>query len=172
MSLRSSTESDISVLKDAVAYHVRHAAEDLRSMKLKTSSIQVMLGTSRHGDYFMQGGFEMVLLDTPTSDTFVLLKAADALVEQLFKADVPYKKAGILLQQFTPESHTQLTMFDETKESKTNALMPVMDALNKQKGSGSILLGSHLKTGAWEASRESRSPAYTTSWNDIAIVKT
>jgi DNA polymerase V len=166
------TSSDIAVLKDAVAYHVRHAAEDLRSMKLKTSSIQVMLGTSRHGDYFMQGGFEMVLLDAPTSDTFVLLKAADALVEQLFKVDVPYKKAGILLQQFTPESHTQLSMFGETTESKTNALMPVMDALNKQNGGGTVVLGSHLKTGAWEASRESRSPAYTTSWNDIATVKT
>ena len=166
------TSSDIAVLKDAVAYHVRHAAEDLRSMNLKTSSIQVMLGTSRHGDYFMQGGFEVALLETPTSDSFVLLKAADQLVERLFKPDVPYKKAGILLQHFSPAAHTQLTMFDDKKEDKTSVLMSVMDALNKQGGGNVLLLGSHLKTGAWEASRESRSPAYTTSWNDIAKVKT
>ena len=166
------TTSDIAVLKDAVAYHVRNAAEDLRSMKLKTSSIQVMLGTSRHGDYFMQGGFEIAMLASPTSDSFVLLKAADALVECIYKSEVPYKKAGILLQHFTPETYEQLTMFGEGTEGKTNSLMPVIDALNKRSDSTVLLLGSHLKTSAWESSREARSPAYTTSWNDIAKVKT
>jgi DNA polymerase V len=167
-----STTTDKAVLKDAVAYHVRHAAEDLRSMKLKTSSIQVMLSTSRHGDYFMQGGFEVALFTTPTSDSFILLKAADELVERIYKAEVPYKKAGILLQHFTPETLQQMDLFSNTAESKTNTLMPVMDALNKRSGGATILLGSHLKTVAWESSRESRSPAYTTSWNDIATVKT
>jgi DNA polymerase V len=120
----------------------------------------------------MQGGFDVALLPSPTSDTFTLLREANALVERIFKPDVPYKKAGILLQQFSPESHEQMNLFDDNVESKTNALMPVVDALNKQKGGGTILLGSYLKTSAWEASRESRSPAYTTSWNDIATVKT
>ncbi len=166
------TSSDEAVLKDAVAYHVRHAAEDLRNMKLKTSCIQVMLGTSRHGDYFMQGGFEIALLATPTSDSFVLLKAADALVERLFKADVPYKKVGILLQHFIPESFEQVNMFADKTESKTSALMPVIDALNKRSGSTVLLLGSHLKTSAWESSRTACSPAYTTNWNDIVSVKT
>jgi DNA polymerase V len=164
--------SDKSVLKDAVAYHVRHAAEDLRSMHLKTGCIQVMLGTSRHGDYFMQGGSEITLFTTPTSDSFELLKAADALVERLFKPGVPYKKTGILLQNFTPDTVEQLNFFEDSKESKTNDLMPVIDALNKRVGAGTLLVGSHLKTSAWESSRESRSPAYTTNWNDIAKVKT
>lgn len=166
------TTTDKAVLKDAVAYHVRHAAEDLRSMKLKTNSIQVMLGTSHHGDYFIQGGFDVALLNTPTSDSFVLLKAADALVEHIYKADVPYKKAGILLQHFTPEALQQMDLFTDTTESKTSTLMPVMDALNKRSGGATLLLGSHLKTGAWESSRESRSPAYTTSWNEIVTVRT
>ena len=166
------TTTDMSVLKDAVAYHVRHAAEDLRNMKLKTSCIQVMLGTSRHGDYFMQGGYDVTVLATPTSDSFVLLKAADALVERLFKPEVPYKKAGILLQHFTLESFEQMDMFADKTESKTKALMPMMDALNKRNGGATLLLGSHLKTNAWESSKDARSPAYTTSWNDIAKVKT
>lgn len=166
------TTNDKAVLKDAVAYHVRHAAEDLRSMKLKTSSIQVMLSTSRHGDYFMQGGFESVMLEAPTSDSFVLLKAADMLVDRIYKPDVPYKKAGILLQHFSPQTVQQLNMFEDETVAKTSTLMPVMDALNKKSGSAVLLLGSHLKTTAWESSRESRSPAYTTSWNDIAKVKT
>lgn len=167
-----STTSDKSVLKDAVAYHVRHAAEDLRSMHLKASCIQVMLGTSRHSDYFLQGGSEMLVLSTPTSDSFELMKAADTLVDKLFKADIPYKKAGILLQQFTQEAFEQLSMFDDCKKSKTNDLMPVIDKLNMRSGTSLILLGSHLKTTRWQSSQESRSPAYTTNWNDIAMVKT
>jgi DNA polymerase V len=131
-----------------------------------------MLGTSRHSDFFLQGGSEMVVLSAPTSDSFELLKMADRITEKLYKPDVPYKKAGILLSQFSPETVEQLSIFSDAKKSVTNDLMPVIDKLNQQNGSNSILLGSHLKTTVWQSSMEARSPAYTTNWNDIARVKT
>jgi DNA polymerase V len=157
---------------DAVAYHLRQAAEDLRSIGLKTSCIQVILGTSRHGDYFLQGGSEILILDTPTSDSFELMKEAQRLVERLFKPNIPYKKAGVLLSQFSPETVEQLTFFSDALGCKTSELMPLIDKLNAREGAGTILLGSHLKTSSWQSSQESRSPAYTTNWNDIAKVKT
>ena len=165
------TSSDISVLHDAVAYHVREAAEDLRAMKQRTSSLQVHLGTSRHGDYLLQGGTAVAILPAPTNDTFVLLRAADDLVSQLFKAGVPYKKAGVLLTNFTPEVVNQLALFSNDEEEKTKDLMPVIDAINNKTGRNSVLLGSRLQTKKWQSSQESRSPAYTTSWKDIVTVK-
>ena len=165
------TSSDISVLKDAVAYHVREAAEDLRGMRQRASTLQVSLGTSRHGDFLLQGGSIAIDLPSPTSNTFVLLKAAEALVEQLFKPGVPYKKAGVLLFNFVPETVNQLSMFDSHVQEKTNTLMPVIDAINKGSGKNSLVLGSHLQSKKWHASSESQSPAYTTNWKDIAIVK-
>jgi DNA polymerase V len=165
------TSSDKSVLQDAVAYHVREAAADLRAMKQKTTSIQVHLGTSRHGDYLLQGGTLAATLPNPTNDTFVLLKAASQLVEKLFKDSVPYKKAGVLLTNFSPELVNQLELFVDTQEDKTKGLMPVIDSINHGMGRNSLLLGSHLQTKKWQSSQESRSPAYTTSWKDIAIVK-
>jgi DNA polymerase V len=165
------TTSDRSVLEDAVAYHVREAAEDLRAMGQKTSCIQVHLGTSRHGDYLLQGGTLTAILPHPTNDTFVLLRAASQLVDQIYKADVPYKKAGVLLTNFSSEVLNQLELFVDTQEEKTKDLMPVIDAINYGLGRHSLLLGSHLQTKKWQSSQESRSPAYTTAWKDIATVK-
>ena len=165
------TSSDKAVLHDAIAYHVREAAEDLRAMKQKTALIQVHLGTSRHGDYLLQGGTAIALLPSPTNDTFVLLRAAGDLVESLFKADVPYKKAGILLSNFTPETVSQMALFTDEVEEKTKDLMPMIDAINNRSGRNSVLLGSRLQTKKWHSSQEARSPAYTTSWSDIATVK-
>ena len=165
------TSSDISVLKDAIAYHIREAAEDLRGMKQKASTLQVSLGTSRHSDFLLQGGSVMVDLPSPTNDTFLLLKMAETLVDQLFKPGVPYKKAGVLLCNFVPETVNQLSIFDTVEQEKTNMLMPVIDAINKHSGKNSLLLGSHMQSKKWQALSESRSPAYTTNWKDIATVK-
>jgi DNA polymerase V len=163
--------SDLAVLKDAVAYHVREAAEDLRSMQLKAGFLQVYVGTSRHGDYFLEGGSLSVTLPIPTNDTFVFLKSAMQLVDTLYKPDVPYKKAGVLLTNFSPETVSQLTMFEAKETEKTSTLMPVLDAVNQSLGRGSVLIGSRLRVGEWTSSKESRSPAYTTAWSGLQTVK-
>jgi len=165
------TTNDISVLKDAVASHVREAAEDLRSMNLKACFIQVSLGTSRHSDFFLQGGSKHSTLNEPTDDSFLLLKTAMDLMDTLYRHDVPYKKAGVLLTDFTPKTVQQLSMFGTASESKSAALMPVIDALNREIGRDSIVLGSRLQTKKWQSSRESKSPAYTTDWSEIKTVK-
>lgn len=165
------TTTDIAVLKDAVSYHVTEAAEDLRSMNLKASFLQVSLGTSRHGDFLLQGGSAQQILSIPTDDSFVLLKAAMDLVDTLYRPGVPYKKAGFLLTQFTPKSVGQLSIFTEEHDQKTATLMPVIDALNREMGKGSIVLGSRLQAQKWQSSRESKSPAYTTDWSEIKSVK-
>ena len=165
------TTTDISVLKDAVAAHVREAAEDLRSMDLKAAYIQLYLGTSRHGDFMLQGGSEHRTFSEPTDDTFLFLKAAMDLVDEIYQPGVPYKKAGVLLAEFTPKAVQQLSMFASKEEEKTASLMPVIDALNRDMGRDSIVLGSRLQAHKWESSKESKSPAYTTDWMELKTVK-
>jgi DNA polymerase V len=165
------TTTDVSVLHDAVAYHIREAAEDLRAQGLKTKGLQVSLGTSRHSDYFLKGGSLAYQFETPTDDTFLLIKTAVELVNTLYTSGVPYKKAGILLFNLTSVTLEQLTMFAQPEVEKTKHITPMIDSINKQIGKGSVLVGSRLKTKDWQSSQESRSPAYTTAWKDIAIVK-
>ena len=165
------TTTDISVLKDAVAAHVREAAEDLRSMDLKAAYIQISLGTSRHGDFMLQGGSEHRTFSEPTDDTFMFLKAAMDLVDEIYQPGVPYKKAGVLLAEFTPKAVHQLSIFASKEEEKTASLMPVIDALNRNMGRDSIVLGSRLQAHKRESSRESKSPAYTTDWSELKTVR-
>ena len=167
------TTNDILAIKDAVAYHVREASEDLRQQGLKARVLQVSLGTSRHGDYFLQGGAREAYFALPTNDIFELLRIAAALVDALYKAGVPYKKAGVLLYDFVPVNIEQLTMFATPEEEKTRFLTPMIDALNTKLGKGSkVLVGTYLKAKDWQTSQALKSPAYTTSWKDIKEVKT
>jgi DNA polymerase V len=166
------TTTDISVLHDAVAYHVREAAKELRGLGMVAGSFQVYLGTSRHGDFLLKGGSKQVFLTPPTADSFVLLKEAKRLTEALFEPGVPYKKAGVLLTDFTPEQYRLTSLFQEERTIKTEALTKAIDVINRSLTSGSkVLLGTHLKQAVWESSSVNKSPAYTTSWKDIKTVK-
>ena len=166
------TTSDILVLKDAVAYHVREAAKELRQLGVVAGSLQVYLGTSRHGDFFLKGGSKQVFLTPPTADTFQLLKEAGELTERLFEPGVPYKKAGVLLTDFIKEEYVSGSLFPEKKANQTSTLSKALDAINGNlKGGAQVLLGSYLKQDVWQSSSVSKSPAYTTDWKDIATVK-
>ena len=166
------TTTDISVLKDSVAYHLREASEDLRDQGLKTRCLKVSLQTSRHDDWFLQGGSKEVIFNAPTSDIFLLLKTAAKLVDELYRTSVPYKKAGILLYDLVPETVDQGSLFEDPHGVRTALLTPLIDSLNTRlKGKAEVLIGSYLKTKDWEASRAKRSPAYTTSWSDLVTVR-
>lgn len=166
------TTTDILVLKDAVAYHLREASGDLRDQGLKARCLKVSLQTSRHDDWFLQGGSKEVIFNAPTSDIFVLLKAATKLVDELYRDGVPYKKAGILLYDLVPEQVDQRSLFEDVQEAKTASLTPLIDILNTRlSGRAAVLVGSYLKGAEWESSSAKRSPAYTTSWSDLVTVK-
>lgn len=165
------TTLDIEVLKDAVSHHLREAAEDLRSMGFLTKSFTVYLGTSRHGDYLLQGGSKNLILLTPTNDTFTLMKEAMKAVDGLYKAGVLYKKAGVLLTDFSPAAGAQLSFLEDEREIRTKQLMPLLDLVNKKNGRGSVLLGTRLKTDEWQSAQMKKSPAYTTNWKDVPTVK-
>lgn len=175
MSSRSfkTTTTSLAVLKDAVAYHIRNAAEELRGLELQTASLSVSIRPSHHGDYLLRGGTLQVELAAPTADTAVLLKTAIHLVEQLFEADVPYKKAGILLGRFTPQAVVQTSLFEPvTDTGEASVLMKTMDSLNAKFGRDILQIGRHTASQTWPAGRSELSPAYTTDWSMLPIVRT
>lgn len=162
---------DREVVKDAVAYHVRHAAEDLRAMRKKAGFIQVSIMPSRHGDYVLQGATLGSRLEQPTADTFILLEKAMELVEVVYKSGVPYKKAGILLTDFIPEAIEQQTLFSESTPVEKKKLLAVIDSINQAARGEVLQIGSRLRTNAWQSAHEKKSPAYTTNWSQLKVVK-
>lgn len=174
MSSRSfkSESTDFSVLADAVAYHIRHATEDLRAMHMRASSLRVSASPSRHGDFVLRGGSKEAVFPKPTDNTVELLTEAQKLLKSLFEPGVPYKKVGIVLNDFTPNEVVQDSLFaPEIVIEKSSHLMSLVDTLNSGKQKDLVTFGSRLKTSLWQSKSDSRSPAYTTRWKDIKTVK-
>ncbi len=169
-SFRASS-SDKSILKDALSYHVSEIAAELRTLRQKAGYIRIFILPSRHGDFVLHGASAEAVLDVPLQDTLALLQVAHRLLETIFKDDVPYQKVGVAVGSFVPETVEQLDLFATPTVSSTKALMNVVDTLNRLFGHETIKLGSHLRGGEWRAKAELRSPAYTTKWSDLQIVK-
>lgn len=168
-SFRSSTQ-DFVVIEDAVAYHVRHVAETLRTMDVGAYEIRVFIRPSRHGDYVLRGGSATAVLPAATNDTFELLRAATELLRELYQSGVPYKKAGVVVSNLQSNPAKQGSLFSSESTSHA-ALLSVVDAINTKAGKETITVGNRFKHGVWGARLDARSPAYTTRWSDIATVR-
>ncbi len=166
----SQTTNDKNVLMDSLAYHVAHAAEELRKLNLKTKHVNVIARASRYSDWALRTGSADVVLDEPTNDTRVLLSEVRRLLDTFFDAEVPYKKAGVVFSLLTDANIEQLNLFTSTKKSD-NAVMSMIDMLNKKFGKATIGIGLKSQTDMWQSSKKYLSPQYTTKWSDIAIVK-
>jgi DNA polymerase V len=173
MSSRSfkNTTEEYAVVADAVAYHVRHIAAELRAANQTAQEIRVAIRPGRHSDFFMRGGSLFTALHAPTNDSIVLMQTAHTLLKELFEAGVPYKKAGVTLSRLQSDAVTQPGLFDTDVTSKNTKLMQALDFLNSKQTKESVLLGSQLQSAGWRSQSDSRSPRYTTAWNDIAIVR-
>lgn len=163
---------DPTVLADAIAYHVGEATAGLRRLGLSAGGIRVLLNTNRYGDHLIRGGSAYAVLSRPTDDTRVLLREAHMLLGSLVEKDVPYKKAGVVLDLLTESSKTQGTLFEDSHtDENTNELMKTVDALNSRFGRSVLSVGRISGAGMWDAKHNALSPAYTTRWSDIADAK-
>ncbi len=172
MSSRSfpKTTTERSVLADAVSYHIRHAAADLRAQAQLAARLTVTIRPNRHGDFILRGGTKEVVLAVPTDDTFVLLEVAKNILFELYEAGVPYKKAGVVLSGLIPAGGGEQSLFDQAELGRHNSILAVVDRLNKREGKEVLLIGSRLSTHKWQALAEVCSPAYTTRWREIVTV--
>jgi len=165
----SKTTQDIAILADAAAYHTRQIAAELRSMGAACTVLRLSIRTSRHGDFFLRGGSKEVMFQAPTADTFELINTAEKLLQELYEANVPYQKVGVQVGGILLQDDKPATLFADTKPD-TKALLQAMDALNVSAGRELLTVGSRLRTDAWKAKSETRSPAYTTRWKEVVVV--
>lgn len=166
------TTTSLSVVEDAVSYHVGEAAKELREIGGKAKSVRVLVRTSRHSDYFLHGSSDEVILPEATNDTRVILHEALALTKKLFQQGVPYKKAGVILGRIEPADNLQQNLFySEEERENQDVLMSVIDAINSRIGRDAVTVGRVREAGAWKPSLKHVSPRYTTSWSELAVVK-
>ena len=63
-------------------------------------------------------------------------------------------------------------LIDEENTAKSNALMESLDAANHRYGRGTVKFGIEgFGRGVWALKQDHKSPAFTTEWDDVAMVK-
>lgn len=159
------------VLQRAVSAFATRAGEKLRKEGLLAGGIAIHIRTSRQHIPFVSETGQQTFV-TPTCDTGAFIKAAIAGIEAIFKPEIPYAKAGIMLFDLTSKANMQgslLTLSNENDEKKRTALMKSLDKINAVHGKHTIHYAAEgLGEQVWHMNQNHRSPRRTTDWKELA----
>jgi len=115
-------------------------------------------------------GQATVTLPGPTNFMPDIIDAALRGLDQAFRPDFAYQKAGVLLLGLSPATARQGSLLDLPPEERQRrrALMDVFDAVNRRHGRGALRLAlSAAPERPWHMRQHRRSPRYTTHWDDL-----
>jgi DNA polymerase V len=158
-------------LEGAVATFAAQAAVKLRAQNEIATGVMVFARTP-HNFEGGRGSSTVVRLSQPTSDTGELIAAALRGLQTIHDPDFAYRRAGVALIGLVSKEAWQLSLLQDSSQlDKRTALMQSVDQLNTRYNTRLIRHGSeHLELTGWHSKHQLRSPAYTTSWNDLPII--
>ena len=55
-------------------------------------------------------------------------------LEGIYRSDYTYKKAGVIVGRIIPESHVQLSLFDNLDRDKRREINSIIDTINRRWG--------------------------------------
>jgi DNA polymerase V len=146
------------------------AAEKLRKQGSVCHAIQVFLLTNRfRHEQEQHYDNQLITLQAPSDSTVELVDIAVKTTAAIFRSGTYYKKAGVILTQFTPKESVQTVLFDEVDREKHDKLMHAMDKINEKQGQRAVVVATAGFDGV-KMNRNHLSPNYTTDWNDILVI--
>ena len=176
--------TDIDGLRTHVSNYAARCAEKLRLQGTVASIVGVFLNTNAFREDLPQyWNFQEMRLLTPSSSTVTIVKAANEVLQKLYRQGYHYKKAGVIVMGIGPNSPIQQDLFDTNAEQfeKMKRLDAVIDRINKVNGTETIVLGSQQytqKDGKGKANvfanaikHDFKSKNPTTRWSDIIVLK-
>ena len=159
-------------LQRAVSAFANRAAEKLRKEGLFAGGVAIHIRTSRQQIPFVSETVQQTFV-TPTCDTGAFIKVAIDGIEAMFKPEIPYAKAGIMLFDLTSKANMQgslLTLSNENDEKKRTDLMKSIDKINAVHGKHTVHYAAEgLGEQLWHMNQNHRSPRMTTDWKELAI---
>ena len=176
--------TDLDGLRTHVSNYAARCAEKLRQQGTVASIVGVFLNTNAlREDLPQYWNFQEMRLITPSSSTITIVKAANEVLQKLYRQGYHYKKAGVIVMGIGPNSPIQQDLFDTNAEQfeKMKRLDAVIDRINKVNGTETIVLGSQQytqKNGKGKANvfanaikHDFKSKNPTTRWSDIIQLK-
>lgn len=159
-------------LQASIATHVSRASEKLRHQDCIAGGITVFIRTNpfREQDKQLSNSI-LIPLSPPTDDTLTMQEAAHAGLKSIYRDGLNYKKAGVMLSDIRDKATRQIDLFQPEEATRRENLNPVLDIINLKYGKHTIRSAAELMGNNWRMRQEKRSPCYTTSWAELAIVR-
>ena len=158
-------------LKERVSTFSILCSEKLRVQKSSCNSIYIFVKSNKHQKNKLQyrNGIVMTLPFASNSSISISKYAVEGL-KRIYKQDIEYKKAGVIVMGLIPTDSNQLNLF-EKENPRYQALMKTLDFVNKKEGSNKIKLASQDLKRIWKMKQTKLTKRYTTELNDIISLK-
>lgn len=157
---------------NALATFAIRGAEKMRARGLHAGGVWVWLNTNPFRQVRQYHPSRTRHFAIPTSDTREILALVSAMLDDMYRPGLSFKKAGIGLVDLTSMGHSQTDLFAQASP-RDDRLMQVLDQANRRFGRGTMgFAASGWKAQpAWRVKQEHVSPAYTSSWDQLIKVK-
>ena len=163
---------ELSKLREVVSSHANSCATKLRDEKSCCLTISVFLSTNPFNSKVKQYyPCRLFNLDVPTNDSIEIVSYALKALERIYRSGCTYKKAGVIVGRIIPESHTQLSLFDNLDRDKRREINSIVDTINRKMGRDKVKLAVQGKARDWKLKQERLSPCYTTRFADMLEVR-
>ena len=177
--------SDKDVVEEAVANFAVRCAEKLRHQGSVCQGITVFAWTSRFNENVPEYTIhDSLTLPIATNAQEEIVGAALSILRAKYPKPMadrrpdrpgmsfPFKKAGVILWQISPDHPRQQDLFDTIDRSRQKALMEAIDAINRKNGHGTIRQAVQGNGCRFDLKREYMSKRFTTDIHEILKVKT
>ena len=157
-------------LKQAVATFAAKIGEKLRSQNSLAAVVSVFINTNQFNNdpqYHRSGAVRLLV---PSAAGNELIHWTTALVEKLFREGYRYKKAGVIVSEIVSDSARQQNLFYKPDTVRDDRVSSVMDKINHEFGRRTVQFAAEGIKTPWAARSDSRSPRYTTRWDELLEV--
>ena len=166
--------SDLASLKASVATFASSCANKLRGQNAGARTVTVFLSSNRFREDLQQyANSATYTFITPTSDTLEITQAALAVLKEIYRPGILYKKSGVIVGDICDMSMLQMNLFDPVSNRKERSdLMKAIDELNHRYGLKTVkLMAEGESKQPWQVKCEHRSQNYLTDINEILTVR-
>jgi DNA polymerase V len=158
-------------IQERVSTFAASCAAKLRQQKSCANAILVFVHTNIHRHDLQQYNRSITMkLPYPTHSSIELAKFAKQALDKIYREGYAYKKAGVIVMDFTPEDTGQIKLF-ENSNPRHRSLMHAMDQINHAIGTTKLKLASQDIKRTWKMRQERLSPHYTTRISEVINVK-
>jgi DNA polymerase V len=105
-----------------------------------------------------------------SNSSITISKYAVEGLKKIYKENIEYKKAGVIVMGLVPNNRTQLNIF-EKENPKHQILMKTLDFITKKEGSSKVKLASQDLKRTWKMKQTKLSSRYTTELSETISIK-